>query len=149
MDDATARPQRMRYSFEARCRAVAMMDAGVSPGAAAHTVGASRATGYRWWRRYTTAGWAGLHERPSTPQRQPRRLSPRAEAEILAARRGPMATGSGAARQVNRLLNEMCPPRPQKRCGTSDIRSGPWQDGVTSAVGLFRRSSKQRRPKVR
>ena len=34
-----------------------------------------------------TAGWVGLQERPSTPQHQPRRLSPAAEAEILAARR--------------------------------------------------------------
>ena len=47
MADATGRPQRMRYSFEARCRAVALMRAGVSPGAAAATVGASRATGFR------------------------------------------------------------------------------------------------------
>ena len=38
MADATGRPQRMRYSFEARCRAVALMRAGVSPGAAAATV---------------------------------------------------------------------------------------------------------------
>ena len=72
MDNATQGPQRMRYSFESRCRAVAAMMAGMSPGVAAQAVGASRATGYRWWRRYGTAGWEGLHERPSTPQRQPR-----------------------------------------------------------------------------
>ena len=35
MDDATGRPRRMRYSVEARCRAVAAMRAGLSPGAAA------------------------------------------------------------------------------------------------------------------
>ena len=51
MDDATPGPQRMRYSFESRCRAVAAMVAGLSPGAAAQVVGASRATGNRWWRR--------------------------------------------------------------------------------------------------
>ena len=84
MDDATPGPQRMRYSFESRCRAVAAMVTGRSPGAAAQAVGASRATGYRWWQRYVTAGWVGLQERPSTPQHQPRRLSPAAEAEILA-----------------------------------------------------------------
>ena len=60
MDDATQYPQRMRYSFESRCRAVAAMVAGMSPGVAAQAVGASRATGYRWWRRYVTAGWVGL-----------------------------------------------------------------------------------------
>ncbi len=98
MDDATGRPQRMRYSFETRCRAVAAMAAGVSPGAAAQAVGASRATGYRWWQRYATESWAGLRERPSTPTRQPRRLSPVAEAEIVAARRrsgaGPVTLGA-------------------------------------------------------
>ena len=86
MDDATPGPQRMRYSFESRCRAVAAMVGGMSPGAAAQAVGASRATGYRWWRRYVTAGWAGLQERPSTPKHQPRRLDAAAEGEILAAR---------------------------------------------------------------
>ena len=84
MDDATPGPQRMRYSFESRCRAVAAMVTGLSPGAAAQAEGASRATGYRWWQRYATAGWEGLQERPSTPQHQPRRLSPAAEAEIEA-----------------------------------------------------------------
>ena len=93
MDDATPGPQRMRYSFESRCRAVAAMVAGMSPGAAAQAVGAGRATGYRWWRRYTTAGWVGLQERRSTPKHQPRRLSPAAEAEILAAR---TRSGAGA-----------------------------------------------------
>ena len=98
MDDATPGPQRMRYSFESRCRAVAAMVAGLSPGVAAQAVGASRATGYRWWRRYGTAGWVGLQERPSTPTHQPRRLDAAAEAEILAARRrsgaGPVTLGA-------------------------------------------------------
>ena len=71
---------------------------GVSPGAAAQAIGAGRATGYRWWRRYTTGGWVGLRARPSTPQHQPRRLGADAEAEILAARRrsgaGPVTLGS-------------------------------------------------------
>ncbi len=42
MAEATGRPQRMRYSFEARCRAIALMRAGVSPRVAT-TVGSSRA----------------------------------------------------------------------------------------------------------
>ena len=42
MDDATGRPRRMRYSFETRCRAVAAMLTGASPGAAAQAVGAAR-----------------------------------------------------------------------------------------------------------
>ena len=104
MDDATPGPQRMRYSFESRCRAVAAMVAGLSLGVAAQAIGASRATGYRWWRRYVTAGWAGLQERPSTPQHQPRRLSPAAEAEILTARRhsgaGPVTLGALLGRDL-------------------------------------------------
>ena len=48
---------------------------------------ASRATGYRLWRRYEEGGWAGLRDRGSTPHRQPRRLGVAAEQAILAARR--------------------------------------------------------------
>ena len=86
MHDATTQPKRMLYSFEARCRAVSAMRSGMSPARAAASVGASRATGYRWWARYRAGGWADLRERPSTPRHQPRRLSPAEEAEIVAAR---------------------------------------------------------------
>ena len=82
MDDATPGPQRMRYSFESRCRAVAAMVAGLSPGAAAQAVGAPR----DGLSLVAALHGRALQERPSTPQHQPRRLSPAAEAEILAAR---------------------------------------------------------------
>ena len=121
MADATGRPQRMRYSFEARCRAVALMGTGVRPGTAAQTVGASRATGYRWWARFKAEGWAGLRERRSTPLRQPRRLSAAAEAEILAARRrsgaGPVTLGALLGRPastVGKVLRRLgCSRRPR------------------------------------
>jgi transposase InsO family protein len=74
----------MRFSFESRCRFVSLIVGGMSPQAAAAACGASRATGYRWWRRYREGGWVSLHDRPSTPIRQPRRLSVEAEREILA-----------------------------------------------------------------
>ncbi len=84
----------MRFSFESRCRLVSLIMEGQSPQAAAAACGAGRATGYRLWRRYREGGWAALADRPSTPHRQPRRLSASAEAEILRARReleaGPM-----------------------------------------------------------
>ena len=54
----------------------ALILAGLSPQAAAAACGASRATGYRLWRRYREGGWAALTDRPSTPTRQPRRLPP-------------------------------------------------------------------------
>jgi transposase InsO family protein len=48
--------------------------------------GASRATGYRLWRRYQDGGWEALADRPSTPKRQPRRCSPELERRIVEAR---------------------------------------------------------------
>src|SRR5213595_2499602 len=86
MPDAVCPPRRMRYSLESRCRIVEFVLAGASPQAAAAACGASRATGYRLWRRYQLGGWAGLADRPPVPKRQPRRLSAELEQRILAAR---------------------------------------------------------------
>lgn len=73
----------MRFSFESRCRIVALIAQGATPQAAAAACGASRATGYRLWRRYLEGGWTALADRPSRPIRQPRRLPAEAEQEIL------------------------------------------------------------------
>lgn len=126
MHDATSRPKRMRYSHETRCRAVDAMLGGMSPAEAARSVGASRASGYRWLRRYCAGGWAGLRERPSTPKHQPRRLTPAEEAEIVAARErsgaGPLTLGailgrpaSTIGKVLRRLGRSRLPrePRPQ------------------------------------
>ena len=86
MPESVCPPRRMRFSFESRSRIVQLVLEGASPQAAAAACGASRATGYRLWRRYQTGGWAALADRPPVPLRQPRRLSAEAEAEILAAR---------------------------------------------------------------
>jgi transposase InsO family protein len=86
MRDPVCPPQRMRYSLESRCRIVQLIVAGESPQAAAAACGASRATGYRLWRRYQQGGWAALSDRPSVPRRQPRRLSREVEQRILTAR---------------------------------------------------------------
>jgi len=83
MHDRVCPPRRMRFSLESRCRIVALIVAGESPQAAAAACGASRATGYRLWRRYQSGGWQALVDRSSTPRRQPRRLAPVAEQEIL------------------------------------------------------------------
>jgi transposase InsO family protein len=85
----------MRFSFESRCRIVQLIVAGGSPAAAAAAHGASRATGYRLWRRFREGGWAALADRCSTPQHQPRRLSVEVEREILAWRE---QTGYGRLR---------------------------------------------------
>jgi transposase InsO family protein len=86
MRESVCPPQRMRYSFESRCRIVQLILAGETPGAAAAVCGASRATGYRLWRRYQEGGWAALVDRRSTPKRQPRRCSRELEQRILEAR---------------------------------------------------------------
>jgi len=86
MVHGTQPPRRMRFSFESRCRLVSLVLAGQSPQAAAAACGASRATGYRLWRRYREGGWAALADRAPVPKCQPRRLPLELEQRILAAR---------------------------------------------------------------
>lgn len=52
----------------------------------AERLGISRATAYKWVRRYGAEGDAGLVDRSSWPHRSPRRLPEIVEAQILAAR---------------------------------------------------------------
>jgi len=66
---------------------VAAIEQGASPPLAAASGGCSRATAYRLWKRYRAGGWSALQDRPSTPRRQPRRLSVEAEERIVATRR--------------------------------------------------------------
>jgi transposase InsO family protein len=98
-------PRRMRFSWESRCRIVGLILAGVAPQAAAAACGASRATGYRLWRRYQQGGWAALLDRPSTPRCHPRRLSVDAEREILALRQrtnaGPLVIAAICGRSAS------------------------------------------------
>src|SRR3954453_5535538 len=79
-------PRRMRYSLESRLRIVRLIERGERPAVAAAALGASRASGYRLWRRYQAEGWQGLIDRRSTQKRQPRRLSAADEAQIVALR---------------------------------------------------------------
>ena len=54
----------------------------------ADQLGISRATAYKWVRRYREEGEAGLADRSSRPHRSPRRLPAEVEAAVLAARAG-------------------------------------------------------------
>lgn len=65
---------------------VARVEAGWPAAHVAGQLGISRATAYKWLRRYRAEGSAGLVDRSSRPRRSPRQLSAAAEAEILAAR---------------------------------------------------------------
>jgi transposase InsO family protein len=57
--------------------------AGWSAAAAAEAAGVSRATAYKWLRRYREEGWEGLHDRPCRPHSSPHRLDASIEAKIL------------------------------------------------------------------
>ena len=113
-------PRRMRFSFESRCRIVQLVLTGMSPQAAAAACGASRATGYRVWRRYQDGGWAALADRRPVPRRQPRRLSAKAEAEILEARAyakaGPLVVGALLGRPASTVWKVL------RRHGASRLR---------------------------
>ena len=77
---------RPRLSVFSRQLLVSRVAAGWPAAHVAEQLGISRATAYKWVRRFRTEGEAGLVDRSSRPGRSPRRLSEIAEAEILAAR---------------------------------------------------------------
>jgi transposase InsO family protein len=54
---------------------------------AAETLGVSRATAYKWLRRYRAEGAGGLEDRSSRPRRRPQALTERQVRRILLARR--------------------------------------------------------------
>jgi transposase InsO family protein len=126
--NATQPPRRMRFSFESRCRLVSLVCAGQSPQAAAAACGASRATGYRLWRRYQEGGWAALADRPPVPKHQPRRLSRELEQRILAAR-------DGIA--IERVLSD----------NGNGYRSHAWA-AACAELGIARRHTRSRRPQT-
>jgi transposase InsO family protein len=63
-----------------------VIEQGMSPAVVADQLEISRATAYKWLRRYREEGEAGLADRSSRPHRSPRRLSDEREAAVLAAR---------------------------------------------------------------
>ena len=67
---------------------------------AAEMLGVSRATAYKWLRRYRAEGAAGLEDRSARPRHQPRALTERQGRRILRARRrlrvGPHRLGAPA-----------------------------------------------------
>ena len=60
---------------------------GWPPATAAETLGVSRATAYKWLRRYRAEGLAGLEDRSAAPHRRPRALAERDVRRILRLRR--------------------------------------------------------------
>jgi transposase InsO family protein len=76
-----------RLTVHGRALLVQRILAGHRPADVAHQVGCSRATAYKWLRRYRHEGAAGLADRPSRPHRCPHRTPAALEARMLAARR--------------------------------------------------------------
>jgi transposase InsO family protein len=85
----------MRFSWEARCRLIFLINEGMSPAEAAAACGASRATAYRLLARFREGGWQALRDRPPIAKQCPHRLSPAAERQIVELRQ---RTGWGPAR---------------------------------------------------
>jgi transposase InsO family protein len=106
------RPRRKRLSWESRCEIVAkVVEQAMTPEQAAACSGVHRSTVYRLLVRFAEGGWEALKERPSTPRRQPRRLAPEIEAEIVAVRQrtqaGPLVIAAivgRAASTVGKVL---------------------------------------------
>jgi transposase InsO family protein len=76
-----------RTNLFARRLIVERVAAGWPAARVAEQLGVSRATVYKWLRRYAEAGEAGLADRSSRPVRMPNRTARRVEQRVLAARR--------------------------------------------------------------
>lgn len=79
--------RRPRLSPYGRQLIVERIESGRRGAVVAEELGVSRATVYKWWRRYRLEGWRGLEDRSSRPHRSPRRLPAEIEAQILELRR--------------------------------------------------------------
>ncbi len=100
-----------RLTPRGRALLVERVLAGYRPADVAHQMGCSRATAYKWLRRYRCEGALGLIDRPSRPRRCPHRTPAAIEARILEARavhrRGPDWIGAELgipASSVGRVL---------------------------------------------
>lgn len=75
-----------RLTVRGRALLVERMLAGHRPADVAHQMGCSRATAYKWLRRFRSEGAAGLRDRPSRPHHCPHRTDDATERAILEAR---------------------------------------------------------------
>ena len=75
------------HTPEGRRRLGERIEAGWTVAGAADSMGISRQTAHKWWRRYREEGDLGLIDRSSRPRSCPRRLDPRTERRIVELRR--------------------------------------------------------------
>jgi transposase InsO family protein len=123
-----------RLTVRGRALLVERVLAGHRPADVAHQMGCSRATVYKWLRRFATEGAGGLADRPSRPHRCPHRTPPALERRILQARRvhrrGPDWIGAElgvAASTVGRVLarNRVAPLSACDALTGQPVRRGP------------------------
>ena len=76
-----------RLTVHGRALLVERVLAGHRPADVAHQMGCSRATAYKWLRRFRAEGATGLVDRPSRPRHCPHRTPAPIEAQILETRR--------------------------------------------------------------
>jgi len=81
-----AHPNARLSVFSRQLRVKRVMVDGWPVATVAEQLGISRATGYKWLRRYRAAGLPGLEDRSSRPHRSPRRSSESVTAAIIRAR---------------------------------------------------------------
>jgi transposase InsO family protein len=74
---------RPRLNVFGRQLLIDRLEAGWSASAAAESAGVSRATAYKWWRRYRAEGRGGLEDRSCRPHRSPGRMAAELEALVL------------------------------------------------------------------
>lgn len=121
--------RRPRLSAYGRQLIVERLESGRSAAVVAEELGVSRATVYKWRRRFQVEGEEGLLDRSCQPLRSPRRLSVEAEAVILELRR---AEKLGPHQLASRL------GRPRSTCYKVLRRHGlhrlDWMDRPTGRV---------------
>lgn len=79
--------RRPRLSYYGRQLLIQRLQSGRTASVVAEELGVSRATVYKWRRRFDLQGVDGLEDRPSRPVRSPHRLGSDVEAEIVRLRR--------------------------------------------------------------
>jgi len=75
-----------RLTLWGRSELVARIAAGQPVAMVAEEMNVSRATAYKWWRRWQAEGEAGLADRSSRPHRCPHRTSPQLERRVISLR---------------------------------------------------------------
>ena len=125
MRELVCPPRRMRFSFGSRCRLVELVREGIDPQAAAAACGASRATGYRWWRRYRQGGWS---------------CACRSSVDA-----DPAATPAAAVGRSQEILRLACS---SSGAGPAGDRDGLWERPASTVGKVLRRAGSSRMPRA-